>query len=245
MPLAVKCRLVLKASVDICADYKRIFYNPRSIMMRAVECAKLLKKDFTSVDVSAVVHELGHQISDSRVNNIYQLNPTTFVFKLHKTNTPPLQLAIEAGKRMHLTAYVPEKPLHPPDFCMSLRKHLRDAWLRSIEQYEFERVVKLFFESKMGKFTLVLELFGDGNMVLVGEKGEVLQALVLKRMRDRNILRGELYQPPPALGKNPLKSLVEDVEKVFEACADMEVVRTMARSLGVGGVYAEERVHER
>jgi predicted ribosome quality control (RQC) complex YloA/Tae2 family protein len=208
--------------------------------MREIRCVQLLKKEFTSFDVWAVVHELRQQICDSRVNNIYQLDPTTFVFKLHKPDTPPLQLVVESGKRLHLTAYVPEKPLHPPDFCMALRKHLRDAWLRDVEQYEFERVVKLFFENKMGKYTLVLELFGDGNLILVGEKGEVVQALVFKRMRDRNILRGECYQPPPALGKNPMKASMEDVEKIFEACADMEVVRAIARSLGVGGVYAEE-----
>src|SRR5512137_1462796 len=120
--------------------------------MPAVEWVQLLKKEFTSFDVSAVVHELRQQICDSRVNNIYQLDPATFVFRLHKTDTPPLQLVVESGKRLHLTAYVPEKPLHPPDFCMALRKHLRDAWLRDLEQYEFERMVKLFFESKTGKF---------------------------------------------------------------------------------------------
>ena len=198
------------------------------------------KKEFTSFDISAVVHEIRQQISDSRVNNIYQLDRATFLFKLHKTDSPPLHLVIESGKRLHLTAYVPEKPLHPPDFCKALRKYLRDAWLRDVEQYEFERVVNFHFESKTDKFTLVLELFGEGNIVLVSEKGEVLQALVFKRMRDRNILRGESYQPPPALGKNPLRVSLEDMEKVFEACGDTEVVRVIARSLGLGGVYAEE-----
>ena len=198
------------------------------------------KKEFTSFDVSAVVYELRQQIIDSRVNNIYQLGPTTFLFKLHKVNGPPLQLVIESGKRLHLTAYVPEKPVHPPDFCMALRKYLRDAWLRDVEQYEFERIANLHFESRTGKFTLVLELFGDGNLILVGENGSVLQALVLKRMRDRNILRGEAYKPPPALGKNPMKASSEELEEIFETFGDAEVVRTLARSLSLGGVYAEE-----
>ncbi len=198
------------------------------------------KKEFTSFDVSAVVHELRQQISNSRVNNIYQVDPKTFLFKLHRTNTPPLLLVVEAGKRLHLTVYVPEKPLRPPDFCMALRKHLKDAWLRGIEQCEFERIVNIHFEGKTSKFMLALELFGEGNLILVDQTGEILQALVFKHMRDRNILRGETYRPPPAIGKNPLRVSLEELKSIFEAGGNSEVVKTIARALGVGGMYAEE-----
>lgn len=200
----------------------------------------LPKKEFTSFDVSAVVHELRQQIGDSRVNNIYQLNQKKFLLKLHKTDAPPLLLLMEAGKRMHLTAYAFEKPLHPPDFCMALRKHLRDAWLRDIKQTDFERVVTLSFESKTGNLALILELFGEGNLILTDEKNKVLQALFFKRMRDRDIIRGEFYQAPPSLGKNPLLLTLAEAEMVFKTCGDMEVVRAIARSLGLGGIYAEE-----
>ena len=198
------------------------------------------KKDFTSFDVSAIVHELKAQIADSRVNNIYQLDAKTVLLKLHKTDKPPLRLVMEAGRRLHLTAYSLEKPLTPPAFCMALRKHLRNAWLTGIEQHEFERIVTFHFETKTGRLGLVLELFGEGNIILTIEKGEMLQALVFKRMRDRNILRGETYKLPPSLGKNPLKVTREEVDAALKGCGDVEVVRAIARFLGVGGVYAEE-----
>ena len=190
--------------------------------------------------MSAIVHELKAQIADSRVNNIYQLDAKTVLLKLHKTDTPPLRLIMEAGRRLHLTAYSLEKPLTPPAFCMALRKHLRNAWLTGIEQHEFERIVTFHFETKTGRLGLVLELFGEGNIILTIEKGEMLQALVFKRMRDRNILRGETYKLPPSLGKNPLKVTREEVDAALKGCGDVEVVRAIARFLGVGGVYAEE-----
>ena len=190
--------------------------------------------------MSAIVHELKTQIIDSRVNNIYQLDPETLLFKLHKTDKPPLRLVMEAGRRLHLTAYSLEKPLTPPAFCMALRKYLRNAWLSSVEQYEFERIVQVHFETSIGRLKLVLELFGVGNIILTSEKDEILQALVFKHMRDRNILRGEGYKFPPSLGKNPLKVTREEVEVALKGCGDIEVVRAIARFLGVGGVYAEE-----
>jgi predicted ribosome quality control (RQC) complex YloA/Tae2 family protein len=87
---------------------------------------------------------------------------------------------------------------------------------------------------------LVLELFGEGNVILVGEDGRILQALSYKRMRDRNILCGEVFVFPPSSGKNPSKIGKEEFRSILKGVGDVEVVRAVARFLGVGGVYAEE-----
>jgi predicted ribosome quality control (RQC) complex YloA/Tae2 family protein len=200
----------------------------------------LQKKEFTSFGVAAVVRELKEAILDSRVNNVYQLNGKTLLLKLHKMDKPAFSLVLEAGRRLHLTSYVSEKPQAPPAFCMALRKYLRNARLMNIEQYEFERFVLLTLETKEGKLQLVLELFGDGNIILVSENGQILQALSYKRMRDRNILRGEIFQFAPSSGKNPLKVSREDLLEGLKGFGDVEIVRAVARLLGVGGVYAEE-----
>jgi predicted ribosome quality control (RQC) complex YloA/Tae2 family protein len=198
------------------------------------------KKEFTSFDVAAVVLELQECIIDSRVNSVYQLDGKTLLLKLHKPDKPELRLVLEAGRRLHLTSYVLEKPLTPPAFCMALRKYLRNSRLTSLEQYEFERIVILSFKTSAGVVRLVLELFGEGNVILVGEDGRILQALSYKRMRDRNILCGEAFVFPPSSGKNPSKIGKEEFRSILKGVGDVEVVRAVARFLGVGGVYAEE-----
>jgi len=200
----------------------------------------LRKKEFASFDIAIAVHELKEAIANSRVNNIYQLNEKTVILKLHKTDKPPLRLVMEAGRRLHLTAYALKPPKVPPVFCMALRKHLRGAWVENVEQYEFERVVTVHFRTKTGTMQLVLELFGEGNIILTGENGEILQALIFKRMRDRNIVRNEVFQFPPSIGKNPFQVAKEELEAALKDAGDVEVVRAIARFLGVGGFYAEE-----
>lgn len=200
----------------------------------------LRKKEFSSFDVAVAVHELKEAITNSRVNNIYQLNAKTLLFKLHKKDRPPLRLIAEAGRRLHLTAYALEPPHSPPAFCMALRKHLRGAWVARVEQYEFERIVTIYFKVKAGVMHLILELFGEGNIILTGEKGEILQALIFKRMRDRAIIRNELFQFPPSSGKNPFKVTRDELKQTLRDFGDVEVVRAIVRFLGVGGVYAEE-----
>lgn len=198
------------------------------------------KKEFTSFDVAAATRELKETIVNSYINNIYQSDGKTLLLKLHKTNKPPLNLILEAGRRLHLTSYTLEKPAIPPTFCMALRKYLRNAWLTDIEQYEFERVLVCSFRTKENKLQFVLELFGDGNIILVDENGKILQALNYKRMRDRSILRGEVFQFAPSIGKNPLKVSRQELKEGLKSLGDVEVVRAIVRFLSIGGVYAEE-----
>ena len=198
------------------------------------------KYEFTSFDVAAAVRELKELVLGSRVNNVYQFDQKTIVFKLHKTNMPPIRLVVEAGRRFHSTVYAEESPAEPPAFCMMLRQYLRDSWFDSIEQYEFERIVILGFRTKTGLLRLVVELFSDGNFILVNPDNVIIQALFFKKMRDRNILRGEKFLFPPSTGKNPLKLSLSDLQAILEVSGDVEIVRVLARSVGIGGTYAEE-----
>ena len=200
----------------------------------------LPKKDFTSFDLHAIVNELKDKLVDARINNIYQLDAKTLLLKLHKVSQAPIMLVLEAGRRIHLTSYTLEKPQTPPAFCMTLRKYLPGAWITKVEQYEFERIALFQIKTKTGMMHLILELFGEGNIILTGEKGEILQALFFKRMRDRNIVRNETYQYPPSSGKNPFKVTHEELIAALQAGGDSEVVRVIIRALGLGGVYGEE-----
>jgi len=199
----------------------------------------LRKKEFTSFDVAAAVCELKEAILNARVSNIYQLNDKTLLFKLRRGEAV-YRLVLEAGKRLNLTSYAFEKPLVPPAFCMALRKFLRNSLLKNIEQYEFERVVLFDFSGKLGNFRLVLELFGEGNIILVDGENKIVQALHYRRMRDRNIIRGETFRFAPPSGQNPSKVSVQALAEGLKSFGDVEVVRALARFLGIGGVYAEE-----
>ena len=200
----------------------------------------LRKKEFSSFDIAAAIQELKGVIADSRVNNIYQLDEKTVIFKLHKTDMPPIRLVIEAGRRLHTTSYAEENPAEPPAFCMTLRKYLRDSWLAGIDQYEFERIVTVSFRAKTGLLKLVVELFGDGNIILTNEQNVIIHALAFKKMRDRDILHNVVLQLPPSSSKNPFKVTRLEMEEALKNAGETEVVRSIARFLGVGGVYAEE-----
>lgn len=198
-----------------------------------------MKSEMTSFDVAALVYELNQIIKDARIENIYQLNSITLLFRLHRPNQPTIQLLLEAGKRAHLTSYVLRKPLKPPSFCMALRKHLINGKINEVQQHEFERVITIKVETREGTFSLITEFFGDGNIILVSPQGKILYALTYRRMRDRNILRGESFKQAPPSGKNPFHLSRPDLDEI-KHYGKLEIVRALTKFLSIGGFYAEE-----
>ena len=198
-----------------------------------------MKERMTSFDIAALTPELNRLIKDARIDNIYQINPLTLLLKLRRPNQPKLHLLIEAGKRLHLTSYVLKKPQKPPTFCMALRKYLRNGKIKGIRQHEFERIITMEVSKKEGNFQLISELFGDGNIILVDPENSILQALTYRRMRDRNVLRGEVFQHPPSSGRNPIKQNRQDFNQIREL-GQLEIVRALTKFLSIGGHYAEE-----
>jgi len=198
-----------------------------------------LKEEMTSFDIAALIPELNQAIRGSRISNIYQVPPVTFILKLRQPSQPPQHLLIEAGKRLHLTSYTLKKPRKPPVFCMVLRKYLENGKIAGIEQHNFERIVIVRVTTREGEFQLVSELFGGGNIILVSPQNKILQALTYRRMRDRNILRGETFQHAPPSGRKPLTLTRQDFGEI-KHLGKLEIVRALTRFLSIGGLYAEE-----
>jgi predicted ribosome quality control (RQC) complex YloA/Tae2 family protein len=198
-----------------------------------------LKETLTSFDIAAATHEINKLVEGAHVVKVYQTGMQTLLFKLRKPDNPRIQLLFEAGKRVHLTAYAHETPKRPSVFCMTLRKYLDNGVVKAVKQHEFERVVNIIIATREGDYQLVVELFGGGNVILVDPAGKILQAMTYKRMRDRNIIRGETFQQPPARGKNPLVLQFEDFKEI-QTFDKTEVVRALTKLVSISGTYAEE-----
>lgn len=200
-----------------------------------------MSKKPTSFDIAAVIAELNKtiDIGKARINNIYQINPKTIILKIKNPGAQAINLLIEAGERAHLTSYRIEKPLRPPPFCMALRKYLKNGVIVEISQQEFERTIKIRVKKEGGTFTLVIELFGEGNIILINPENKILHALTYKRMRDRNIIRGEEFKFAPSSGLNPLKATEESIKNIA-SMGKLEVVKALTRFFSIGGLYAEE-----
>ncbi len=194
-------------------------------------------KNMSNVDVYTVCHELRDLLKGARVDKAYQPTKDTVLIRFHVAGKGRVDIVFQAGRRIHMTQYPLPNPKVPPNFPMLLRKYIKGATVEDIRQYNFDRIVELHV-AKEQKFTLVIELFAKGNIILLDEEGKIILPLKRKLWSDRKISSKEEYKYPPKRGINPLEVSKEELEDVFRN-SDSDVIRTLASS-GLGGIYSEE-----
>ncbi|PSQ56911.1 hypothetical protein BRD18_08170 [Halobacteriales archaeon SW_7_71_33] len=200
------------------------------------------KRELTSVDLRALTREL--TLSEAVVDKVYLYGDRSLRFKLrdYERDRGRVELFVRVGDRkgLHTVApdRVPEAPERPPEFATQLRNRISGANLVGVEQYGFDRVVRLEFERPDGDTAVVAELFGDGNAAVLNGNGETVACLETVRLKSRTVAPGAPYEypgervDPLALDRDAFVAAVRD--------SDTDLVRTLATQLNFGGLYAEE-----
>ena len=196
-------------------------------------------KTMSNVDIFAISYELNDLLEGARVDKSFQPTKDTIIIRFHVKGIGRVDVVFQAGVRMHKTQYPLLNPKIPPSFPMLLRKHLKGANIISIKQHHFDRVVEIKIK-KDKSYTLIIELFAKGNIILLNEKGEIILPLKRKKWSERDISSKKEYIFPPKKGINPLSLAKEELVELFKNSED-DLIRTLAKN-GLGGTYSEEIV---
>ncbi|PSP76407.1 hypothetical protein BRC81_12315 [Halobacteriales archaeon QS_1_68_20] len=207
------------------------------------------KRELTSVDIAALVPELA-AYEGAKLDKAYLYGEDMLRLKLRDFDAGRVELLAEVGavKRLHAAdpAHVPDAPGRPPNFAMMLRNRLSGADFAGAEQYEFDRILSLRFERRGDdedgpaeeSTTIVVELFGDGNVAVLDANDEVVDCLETVRLKSRTVAPGSQYEFP-STRVNPLALDYEAFVAAMEE-STTDVVRTLATQLNFGGFWAEE-----
>ena len=199
------------------------------------------KRELTSVDLAALVTEL-NRYEGAKVDKVYLYGDDLLRFKMRDFDRGRVELLVEVGgtKRVHAADpdRVPDAPGRPPNFAKMLRNRLSGADFAGVEQFEFDRILTFDFERGDENTRVVAELFGQGNVAVLDETGEVVRSLETVRLKSRTVAPGAQYEFP-ASRVNPL-SVSYDALAARMDDSDSDVVRTLATQLNLGGLYAEE-----
>ncbi len=195
-----------------------------------------MKKSLSGLEIMYILKELGI-VEGSRIDKIYHPDKKTLLLQFHVTGKGKHILKIIAGKFIFFTESKQDQE-EPSGFCMFLRKHMGNTRLRSITQLESERIVRLEFEGKEKNVTLIAELFGQGNILLL-EKGIILSGVDYQKFKDREIRPNVRYEYP----RQPINifNLERKTAEAILRNSEMEsLVKSLAIEFGFGGLYAEE-----
>jgi predicted ribosome quality control (RQC) complex YloA/Tae2 family protein len=90
-----------------------------------------------------------------------------------------------------------------------------------------------------GKLKLIIELFGEGNLILCDSEDKIIMAKHYRVMRDRSIKPKDIFVPPPPRGID-LTSLSETEIVSILNSSSAGLVETLASKLNLDPLYAEE-----
>lgn len=197
-----------------------------------------MKNSMSNVDIRLILPELRESAEGSFIKNVYQYGDI-FALKLYQPGGGTSQLLIQPGQRIHLTEYARKAPRVPPKFCAVLRKYLRDKKIVSVKQHELDRIVVIEIGDEESSYKLVVELFGNGNLLLLDPEDVIFVAMRYRRMRDRDIVPKALYEFPPPRGIDILTLERGAIGGVIED-SNANIVRTLASRLNLDSLSCEE-----
>jgi len=194
-----------------------------------------MKEALSSLDISVTVKEL-QAVIGGHVDKVYHPSLQHLVLAVRKPGEGKMFVHFVVGRWLYTSDEAGEMPAQPSDFAMMLRKRILNARITGVRQQGFDRIVVLTLD-KDGAFELVLESFGDGNVILVAN-GEIVQPLTSHTWKHRDVrARRPFVYPPPV--PNPLGMVSDDLLAILKS-SNTDIVRTLATKLNMGGVYSEE-----
>lgn len=194
-----------------------------------------MKKAMSGFDLRVMAREL-NRLSGSYVKKAYMPHYEQIVLRVNPKGAEQQDLVFVRGERIYTSQRDRPMPMTPPPFAMVLRKHLRNARLTSVDQVGFDRVLAFSFDTKNGARTLYVEVFRDGNIILVDEEGVIIQPLTHAAYAGRVLKKGVVYSPPPP-AVNPYELTAESLGAILNG-SDRDLVSTLGGKINLGGTHA-------
>ena len=194
-----------------------------------------MKANMSGFDLRAIVGELS-QFAGAYVKKSYMPHYEQIVLRINPKESNQFDLVIVRGSRVYTSNRDRPMPMTPPPFAMVLRKYLKNARMTAVRQLGFDRVLALDFDTKFGQMHLYVEVFREGNVILVDQEGIIIQPLTHAKYSGRVLKKGAQYQPPPA-ASDPHSLDQAALGEIF-AKSDRDLVATLGGKANLGSTHA-------
>ncbi len=170
----------------------------------------------------------------SRLDKLYDMGDGEFRFR-YRLPGKTEDLSVKLGERIHITRYIRDAPKTPSNLAMFLRKRIEGLRLESIVQHDFDRVV-VFRLSGALSYSLIFEMFAEGNLLLLDSSGKILRCLRREEWKDRILREGQEYKFPQSGRLSPPFS----PDSLTQLLEPKSIISVLASKTNFGNDYLEE-----
>ena len=188
------------------------------------------------IELAYLIKEIGEKTQGCYVSNIYGINRNSLLFKMRHPDKPDTMLMISSIGLWTTSKKI--DPIEPNKLLRRLRSDLLRSKIEKIEQVGTERIAYLTFSNFDNRFVLIIEFFGEGNILLCNYNKKILALMHSIDVRHRQLRVGLEYKPPPQDGVD----IIDLEKKEFKEAllTSTSIGKIIGRSLGLPKKYVEE-----
>ena len=188
------------------------------------------------IELAYLVKEIETETEGYYVSNIWGINRNSVLFKLHHPKKPDIMLMVSTTG-MWITSKKIDS-IEPNKLLRRLRSDLLRSKIEKIEQIGTERIAYLTFSNFDNRFVLIVEFFGEGNLLLCNYNKKILALLHSIDVKHRQLRVGADYNPPPTDGIDVINFKKDDFKEILSSTTT--IGKTIGRGLGLPKKYVEE-----
>ena len=188
------------------------------------------------IELAYLIKEIGHEIEGCYVSNIYGINRNSLLFKMRHPDKPDIMLMLSTMGMWTTSKKI--DPIQPNKLLRRLRSDLLRSKIEKVEQIGTERIAYLTFSNFDNRFVLIVEFFGEGNMLLCNYSKKILALMHSIDVRHRQLRIGLEYKPPPEDGIDIIDLKKEEFKEILSTSTS--IGKIIGRGLGLPKKYVEE-----
>lgn len=140
---------------------------------------------FDGIVMKCVVNEWKSCLENGKISKVHEPNKNEIILGIYANGKNyALAICIDSNNcKAHLTTHSKPNPLHAPNFCMLLRKHLIGMRIKDISTFGFERIITFTLEgydelNDLVQKKLIIELMGKhSNIILTNATFTIIDSL--------------------------------------------------------------------
>jgi len=188
------------------------------------------------IELRYLVNDINKKFDGYYVSNIYGITKDSLLFKFHHPEKSDVLLMLSTFG-IWITK-VKIDPIEPNKLLKHLRNNLLRFKLKEVKQIGTERIVYLTLSYFEKEFVIVVELFGDGNIIICNNEMKILALSHSINVRHRQLRVGSQYVQPPLDNLDILNMAEKDFEPIHSA--SIGVAKWIGKTLGLPRKYIEE-----
>src|SRR6478672_6044931 len=158
----------------------------------------------SEIELKFILNDIKKTIDDIYyISTIYPITKNSLIIKFHHSQKNDVSLLVSTFG-ICITKYQ-YSTIEDNEAIKKIKSDLERSKLVDISIFSGERIVQFIFQNITGiKYFLIVELFGNGNIILCNESLKILAIINPINVRHRTLKPGLKYFQPPSRGIDPL-----------------------------------------